>query len=57
MATIRDYIKGANAHELLVAECDGQGAGVGTRDELEALIAEGVLPAETTLREALPSDF
>lgn len=52
-----DFAAAANAHELLIAELDGVCMGIGTIEELEGLIADGILPEETTLRDARPSDF
>ena len=57
MATKADFAKAAEQHGLLIAEHDGESMGVGERAELEALIADGILPEGTTLREATPSDF
>jgi mRNA-degrading endonuclease toxin of MazEF toxin-antitoxin module len=42
---------------LLVAEQGGDVLGVGTEAELRALVAEGVLPADTTLRPATLDDL
>lgn len=56
-ATQVRYAEAANANALLIAELDGNVMGIGERDELEALIRDGILPSETTLREAVPSDF
>jgi hypothetical protein len=57
VASKADYAAAAKAHELLVAEHDGDVMGIGERDELTNLIADGILPEGTTLREATPSDF
>ncbi len=51
------FAKAADGFELLIPEYKGVAMGIGTRDELDALIAEGVLPAGTVLRAAMPSDF
>jgi hypothetical protein len=57
MATKSQFAEAANSHSLLIAEHDGDVMGIGERDELQALIADGILPEGTTLREATPSDF
>lgn len=57
MATKSEYCAAANAAELMIAEVDGHSMGIGTIEELEGLIADGILPEETTLRDARPSDF
>jgi hypothetical protein len=53
----RRYAEAANVNELLIAEDAGRCVGIGTIEEFEALIADGILPESTTLREAMPSDF
>ena len=57
MATRSQFAESAKAHDLLVADFNGEVAGIGLRDELESLIASGELPQGTKLREAAPSDF
>jgi hypothetical protein len=57
MARKADFAKAAQGFGLLIAEHDGTCMGIGERDELENLIADGILPEDTTLREAVPSDF
>lgn len=52
-----EYAAAANAAELMIAEVDGNSVGIGSIEEFEALIADGILPEETTLRDARPSDF
>jgi hypothetical protein len=52
-----DYAAAANANELMIAELGEVCMGIGTIEELEGLIADGILPEETTLRDARPSDF
>jgi hypothetical protein len=52
-----DYAKAAKDNGLLIAEHDGTCMGIGTRDELEGLIAAEVLPRGTVLREARQGDF
>lgn len=57
MASKTDFAAAANAYGLMVAEHDGDVMGIGELEELEALIADGVLPEATTLREARAEDF
>lgn len=42
---------------LMIADHDGASVGIGTREELGALIAEGVLPDDTVIRAPAPADF
>jgi hypothetical protein len=51
------YAATANVEGLLIAELNGVGMGIGTRDELQSYIDKGWLPEGTTLREAIASDF
>ena len=51
------YAEGANVNGLLIAEYDGEVMGIGELEELEGLIADGVLPEATVLREARAEDF
>lgn len=57
MTRQQQYAEHANANGLLIAVHDGVDMGIGTRDELNGLIAEGVLPKETVLRDARSEDF
>lgn len=42
--------------ELLVPELDGVGLGIGTREELDALKADGILDQAATYRPVTPQD-
>jgi hypothetical protein len=47
----------AYASDLLIAVYRGEVMGIGTLEELEALIADGILPEETICREPRAEDF
>lgn len=54
----RDYALVAKGAGLLIAETvEGDSIGIGKRGEFEALIADGILPSDTVLREPLAVDF
>jgi hypothetical protein len=57
VATQQAFADAAQVEGLLVAEHGGAFMGVGTSEELQALIADGILPEGTTLRAAVESDF
>lgn len=57
MASKSDFAQSAQAHGLVVAEHGGTCMGIGTREELQQLIAQGVLPEGTSIREARAEDF
>ena len=57
MASKRQFATAAQGFGLLIAEHEGVCMGIGEREELEALIADEILPADTLLREARAEDF
>ena len=56
----RNQIATAPWHDgpaLLIAELDGIWQGIGTRDEFDALKADGIFAAAVTYRPVVPSDL
>lgn len=51
------YAEAAKVEGLLIAEHEGVCMGIGTRDELQGLIDEGIMPTGTILRAARADDF
>jgi hypothetical protein len=57
MATRTQFKQAAQGYGLMVAELDGEVQGIGTEAELLELIADGILPSDTVIREPLAGDF
>lgn len=51
------YLNEANKAELKIVEHEGTCMGIGTRDELQGLIDDGILPEGTIIRDPIASDF
>jgi hypothetical protein len=57
VATRPQFKQAAQVYGLLIADYNGEVQGIGTREELEELIADGILPRETVIREPVAGDF